>query len=255
MREICRKTALLIDGREAIADKIFINGSKGIEVKSMMRMSQVIRQEIPGAKVVVLSGPSHAEEVIRHNPTTVVVSSNDKKLSQKAQELIMTNNFRVYTNSDMTGVEIGGAIKNVIAIAAGASDGLGFGDNAKAALITRGIVEITRLGIKLGARASTFAGLAGIGDLIATCVSPYGRNRRVGEMIAQGKSGGQILKEMEMVAEGIRTTEAAYRLSHKLKIDMPITQKVYEILYKGKDPYTAVNELMMRSPKPEIEPI
>ncbi len=252
MRGACRKVAPIISADGGVKNKLIVNGSKGIETDSLMRMSEVIEQEIPGAQVVVLSGPSHAEEVVRGNPTTVVVASANEELSSKAQRFLMTERFRVYTNPDIIGVEIGGAIKNVIAIAAGASDGLGFGDNAKAALITRGIVEIARLGVKMGAQPGTFSGLAGIGDLITTCVSRYGRNRKVGEMIAQGKDSDKILDEMEMVAEGIRTAKAAYELSRRFDVEMPITEQVYAILYRGKDPATAVKELMLRSAKPEI---
>jgi glycerol-3-phosphate dehydrogenase (NAD(P)+) len=252
MREICRKAAPYITDAERDATLI-INGAKGIETGTFMRMSEVINQEIRSARIVVLSGPSHAEEVVRGSPTTVVVSSSSDEFSSRAQKLLMSELFRVYTNSDLIGVEIAGAIKNVIAIAAGASDGLGFGDNAKAALITRGIVEIARLGVKMGARASTFAGLAGLGDLITTCVSNYGRNRRVGEMIARGKDREEILGEMEMVAEGIRTTKAAYGMARRYGVEMPITEQVYAVLYKGKDPAVAVKELMLRSAKPEIE--
>ncbi|MCX6356016.1 MAG: NAD(P)-dependent glycerol-3-phosphate dehydrogenase [Candidatus Aureabacteria bacterium] len=252
MRRICRRMARLLSP-ESRPMPLFISGTKGIETNSLMRMSQVIEAEIPGIRVAVLSGPSHAEEVVRESPTTVVVSSRRHEASAEAQRLFMTERFRVYTNDDLVGVEIAGAVKNVIAIAAGACDGLGFGDNAKAALITRGIVEIARLGVAMGARAGTFSGLAGIGDLIATCVSRYGRNRRVGEMIAKGKTLKQVLRGMEMVAEGVLTTKASRRLALRYGVEMPITEQIYAVLYRRKDPETAVRELMMRSPKAELE--
>lgn len=252
MRGVCRRVARLVPPGVR-GQRLIISGSKGIETGSLMRMSQVIAGEIPGARIAALSGPSHAEEVARGNPTTVVVASASRESAEEAQRLLMTERFRVYTNPDLIGVEIGGAIKNIIAIAAGASDGLGFGDNAKAALITRGIVEITRLGVAMGARTGTFAGLAGIGDLITTCVSRFGRNRRVGELIARGKTLREITTHMEMVAEGILTTKAARTLAREHRVEMPITEQVYALLYRGKDPATAVRELMMRRPKAEMD--
>ena len=253
MRRICRRTAAILQ-RQGHGDRVLmVSCSKGIEIASLMRMSQVIREEMGGGRNAVISGPSHAEEVVRGSPTTVVVAASDERTAVEAQALLMTERFRVYTNHDLIGVEIGGAIKNVIAIAAGACDGLGFGDNAKAALITRGMVEITRLGVAMGAKAGTLWGLAGIGDLITTCVSRYGRNRKVGEMIAGGKKLKQILASTEMVAEGILTTKAARKLSRRYRVEMPITDQVYAVLYRGKDPAAAVRELMMRSPKAEID--
>ena len=253
LRGVCRRLAPLLPRKRGAGGPLVISASKGIETDTLMRMSEVIGGEVPGVRVAALSGPSHAEEVAREIPTTVVAASAHAPSAIEAQRLLMTERFRVYTNRDLVGVEIAGAIKNVIAIAAGASDGLGFGDNAKAALITRGIVEIARLGARMGASAETFAGLAGIGDLITTCVSRYGRNRRVGELIAKGKTLRQVVEGMEMVAEGIRTTKAAWRLSRLKRVEMPITEKVYAVLYRGKDPSAAVRELMMRSPKAEIE--
>ncbi|MDD5557492.1 MAG: NAD(P)-dependent glycerol-3-phosphate dehydrogenase [bacterium] len=253
MRTVCRRAAPLIAGAKGSGPRLVISGAKGIEPRTLMRMSEVIGEEIPGVPVAVLSGPSHAEEVARGLPTTVVVASGTPGIANGAQRLLMTDRFRVYTNRDPLGVEISGAVKNVIAIAAGAADGLGFGDNAKAAIITRGIVEIARLGVRMGARPETFAGLAGIGDLITTCISGYGRNRRVGTMIAAGRSLRSIVEGMEMVAEGIRTTRAAYRLSRMHQVEMPITEQVHAILYRGKDPEVAVRDLMARSPKSETE--
>ncbi|MCX6358060.1 MAG: NAD(P)-dependent glycerol-3-phosphate dehydrogenase [Candidatus Aureabacteria bacterium] len=232
MRAVCRRLAAIIPPVRRRRGLLVISGAKGIETRTMRRMSQVIGEELAGVRMVALSGPSHAEEVVRESPATVVVASRNSGAAEEAQRLLMTERFRVYTNPDLTGVEIGGAIKNVIAIAAGACDGLGFGDNAKAALITRGIVEITRLGVAMGARAATFSGLTGIGDLITTCVSRYGRNRKVGEMIARGK-------------------KAARKLARRFKVEMPITEQVYSVLYRGKDPATAVRELMMRRPRAE----
>jgi glycerol-3-phosphate dehydrogenase (NAD(P)+) len=253
MRRVCRRTAAVLRKRGNFNNILMVSGSKGIEIDTLMRMSQVIREEMGEVRIAALSGPSHAEEVARGGPTTVVVASSDKRTAVEAQALLMTERFRVYTNPDVIGVEIGGAIKNVIAIAAGACDGLGFGDNAKAALITRGMVEITRLGVAMGAKAGTFWGLAGIGDLITTCVSRYGRNRKVGEMIARGKKLKQILSGTEMVAEGILTTKAARKLSRRYRVEMPIADQVYAVLYRGKDPERGVRELMMRSPKAETD--
>lgn len=253
MRSVCRKAAPLLGSAGEAGRRLIISGSKGLETGSLMRMSEVIGQEIPGARIAVLSGPSHAEEVVREIPTTVVASSARPANALAVQRLFMTERFRVYTNADVLGVEIAGAIKNVIAIAAGACDGLGFGDNAKAALITRGIVEIARLGVSLGASPATFSGLAGLGDLITTCVSRYGRNRMVGELIAKGKTLPEITAQMEMVAEGIRTTKAAWRLARRQRVEMPITEKVYAVLYRGKDPAQGVRELMMRSAKAEVD--
>lgn len=235
-----------------MADPIVLSVAKGIENETLMRMSEVIAEEIKPAKVAVLSGPSHAEEVAQGIPTTVVASSSDGGVSKDVQGIFMSERFRVYTSPDVIGVELGGALKNIIAIAAGISDGLGFGANTKAALLTRGMVEITRLGVKMGADPTTFKGLSGIGDLITTCISPYGRNRRVGALIAKGRRLDQILAEMEMVAEGIRTAKSAWALAQKYHVEMPITREVYLVLYEGKEPRRAVSDLMMREPKPEL---
>ncbi|MEA3328902.1 MAG: NAD(P)H-dependent glycerol-3-phosphate dehydrogenase, partial [Candidatus Omnitrophota bacterium] len=216
------------------------------------RMSKVFSEEINPPRLAVFSGPSHAEEVAKNMPTTVVASSNDKKTAIQVQNIFTTERFRVYTSQDIIGVELGGALKNIVAIAAGISDGLGFGSNTKAALLSRGIVEMTRLGVELGANPSTFNGLSGIGDLIATCISPYSRNRQVGMLIAQGKKLNQILKEMETVAEGIKTTQSVRDLSHDRNIEMPITGEIYSILYEDKDPLSVVKNLMLRKAKPEV---
>ncbi len=226
---------------------------KGIENETLMLGSEIIRDVLGKQPIALLLGPSHAEEVARKLPTTVVIASEDMELAKEVQNTFMTNRFRVYTNSDVTGVELGASVKNVIAIAAGICDGLGFGNNSKSALITRGLAEITRLGVAMGGQRDTFSGLTGLGDLITTCVSPYGRNRSVGEQIAKGKKLTQILEEMDQVAEGILTTKSVYRLANKFNTEMPITREIYNVLFEGKDPMKAVNELMERDPKSEIE--
>ena len=230
----------------------FLSVIKGIEIRTLMRISQVIRQELKkGIGLAVLSGPTIALEVAKGIPTTAVISSPDKKLAESLQHIFMTERFRVYTNSDMIGVELGGSLKNIIAIACGICDGLGFGANTKAALLTRGLLEIGRLGAAMGARKETFSGLTGLGDLVTTCISPYSRNRFVGEQIGKGKGLKKILSKMEMVAEGVTTAKSAYQLSKKYKISMPITEEVYFVLYKNKNPLKAVNDLMTRERKEE----
>jgi len=234
-------------------DSLFISVAKGIEQDTLLRMSQVVQEILTGAKVGVLSGPSHAEEVAFGIPTTVVCASKEENIAQRIQDIFMGRNLRVYTNPDVIGVELGGALKNIIALACGISDGLGYGDNTKTALMTRGLAEISRLGVKMGASPHTFAGLSGMGDMIVTCTSKYSRNRKVGEEIGQGKKLQEILESMEMVAEGIWTTKSALKLAENYQVDMPITSAVYEILWKDKDPRSAVNELMSRNPKAEIQ--
>ena len=230
----------------------FLSVIKGIEIRTLMRISQVIRQELKnGIRLAVLSGPTIALEVAKGIPTTAVISSPDKKLAESLQHIFMTERFRVYTNSDMIGVELGGSLKNIIAIACGICDGLGFGANTKAALLTRGLLEIGRLGAAMGARKETFSGLTGLGDLVTTCISPYSSNRFVGEQIGKGKGLKKILSKMEMVAEGVTTAKSAYQLSKKYKISMPITEEVYFVLYKNKNPLKAVNDLMTRERKEE----
>lgn len=227
--------------------------AKGIENDTLLMASQVISDVIENTTMALLLGPSHAEEVARNLPTTVVVSSREQALVKEIQKVFTTERFRVYTNQDMVGVEVGAAVKNVIAIAAGICDGLRFGDNTKAALIARGLVEIARLGVKMGAQRATFSGLAGLGDLITTCVSKYGRNRFVGEQIGKGRRLKNILKGMEQVAEGIYTTRSVKLLAEKYKVEMPISREIYRILYEDKDPRQAVSDLMMRSPRAEME--
>jgi glycerol-3-phosphate dehydrogenase (NAD(P)+) len=230
--------------------------SKGLEEESHLRLSEVLKQSLKSeALIAVLSGPSHAEEVSRKMPTTVVAASADAGLSKKVQEAFHSDYFRVYTSTDVAGVELGGSLKNVIAIAAGITDGLGLGDNSKAAIMTRGLHEITRLGVALGAQAQTFAGLAGMGDLIVTCTSRHSRNRLLGEKMGKGASLDQALKEMVMVAEGMKTSHAALELAQQLKVEVPITLEVYEVLFKGKPAKEAARSLLARSAKPEQEPL
>jgi len=240
--------------RFSLHDILVVSGSKGIENETLMRMSEVLMETIPGLsmdRIVVLSGPSHAEEVGQSIPTVVVAASTREASSKRIQEVFMNPSFRVYANKDVIGVELGGSLKNVIAIAAGICDGVGFGDNTKAALLDRGIVEITRLGTAMGAHHMTFAGLSGMGDLIVTCMSRHSRNRYVGEEIGKGKSLQEVLDSMVMVAEGVRTTRSAHDLSKKYDVDMPISEEVYQVLFRGKDPQKAVYDLMTRDPKME----
>lgn len=234
-----------------------IHATKGFETETMKRMSTVIAEELGcgEGEIVVLSGPSHAEEVVRRCPTTVVVASPDDKRTAEAQELFINNDFRVYTNRDQVGVELAGALKNIIALGAGLSDGLGFGDNAKAALLTRGLAEISRVGVELGANPLTFSGLAGIGDLVVTATSKHSRNWRAGSLLGQGKPLQEVLESMGMVVEGIRTTEAAYAISLNLGVQMPITDQIYHVLFKGRTPLSAVEALMGRDRKTEMETI
>ncbi len=236
-------------------NQILINVAKGLETGTKLRISEIIKQELGEQPCVVLSGPSHAEEASRRMPTTVVSTSREKKWAEFAQDLFSNDYFRVYTNPDIVGVELGGSLKNVIAFGAGISDGLGYGDNAKAALMTRGIREIARLGEAMGANMSTFSGLSGVGDLIVTCTSMHSRNRRAGILIGQGKSFEKTLEEVGMVVEGIKTTESAYELSKFYDIEMPITEQIYNVIYKGVAPKEAVVQLMSRRMKNEMEEI
>ncbi len=224
-----------------------VNLSKGLEEGTLLRLSQVIKEEIPQAQVAVMSGPSHAEEVSRGLPTTNVVAAESAEVALKIQDIFMDGNFRVYTGDDIVGVELGAALKNVIALCAGISDGLGYGDNTKAALITRGLAEITRLGVKMGAKQETFAGLTGMGDLIVTCTSMHSRNRRAGILLGQGKSLDETLEEIHMVVEGVNTARVAYELSKKYDVVMPIVEEANNILYYNKNAKEAVFSLMTRS--------
>ncbi len=232
-------------------DVIIINIAKGIEEGTNLRLSQVINQELPNNKVVVLSGPSHAEEVSKGIPTTLVASSECMECAEKVQDLFMDKNFRIYTNDDIIGVEIGGAVKNIIALAAGVCDGIGYGDNSKAALMTRGMAEIARIGIKMGGKAETFFGLTGMGDLIVTCTSMHSRNRRAGILIGQGKTAEEAIEEVGMVVEGIKACKAFYELKEKERVTMPITDIAYKVLFEGEKAENAVSLLMERDKKKE----
>ena len=235
-------------------DAIVVIATKGIEEESLRLMSQVVAETMPAVgpeRLAFLSGPTFAREVGQGLPTDVVVASTDMVAARRLQSLVHSVSLRVYTSADPIGVQVGGAIKNVMAIATGASDGLAFGNNARAALITRGLVEITRLGVTMGAKAETFAGLAGLGDLITTCVSPEGRNRSVGEQIGKGRTLEQVLEKMDSVAEGVPTTRSVMQLARKYNVEMPITEAVHAILFDEKDVLDALADLMTRDPKPE----
>lgn len=251
IRELCSEL-----NRMDISPKLVVHVSKGIEPDSLKRISEMIKEEISSDKlqsVVVLSGPSHAEEVVLHQPTTVTAASEEIDAAEKIQDLFMNNNFRVYTNPDIIGVEIGAALKNVIALSAGISDGLGYGDNAKAALITRGLAEISRLGVKMGANPQTFSGLTGLGDLIVTCTSVHSRNWRAGNMLGQGKTLDEVTSGMGMVIEGVRTAKATHQLAALYNVSMPLTEALYSVLFEGVDPKQAVDQLMNRMKKHEVE--
>lgn len=233
--------------------QLIVNVGKGIEENSLKILSDVIEEEIPQANVAILSGPSHAEEVGRGLPTTCVVGAHDKKTAEYVQNIFMNEEFRIYTSPDMLGIEVGGALKNVIALAAGMADGLGYGDNTKAALITRGIAEISRLAIAMGAKYETLSGLTGIGDLIVTCASMHSRNRRAGILIGQGKTMQEAMDEVQMVVEGVYSAKAAIALAEKYHISMPIIEQVNQVLFENKPAKEAVTELMMRDKKAEHE--
>jgi len=236
---------------------IIVSLAKGIENETLMTMSQVLEDvfaAVPEERIGVLHGPSHAEEVAEGQPTTVVAAAPAESIAERIQRVFMTKRLRVYVNTDVLGVEIAGAAKNVLAIAAGISDGVGYGDNAKAALMTRGLAEIRRLGIALGANSKTFAGLAGVGDLIVTCTSPHSRNRSLGEEIGRGASLNDVVDEMDMVAEGVRTTQSLYDLARRHDVEMPITEAVHGILFDGREPREMMTQLMNRSAKREHWP-
>lgn len=235
---------------------LIVSAAKGLEQGSGLRMSQVLAQELPAAfqsRIAVISGPTHAEEVARNIPSATVVAAMDQAVAKQLQDILSNSCFRVYTNTDIAGVELGGALKNVIALGAGILDGLGLGDNTKAALITRGIAEITRLGVALGARPATFSGLSGLGDLIVTCASRHSRNRNVGLQLGRGKPLGEVLSGMKMVAEGVTATRVAYELAVKHGVEMPITTQIYRILFEGYPCRQALDMLMQRKNKNEIE--
>lgn len=246
IRDTARKASAFV-----APGQILVNVAKGIEASSLMTMTQVIEQEIPAADVAVLSGPSHAEEVGRELPTTVVVGARTEQTADFVRDHFMNDVFRVYTNPDVLGIEIGAALKNVIALAAGIADGLGCGDNAKAALITRGVTEMTRLGVAIGGRSETFFGLTGIGDLIVTCESRHSRNRHAGMLIGQGKTPAEAMDEVKMVVEGVHSAKAAKALSEKYQVPMPIVEQVNEVLFENKKAKDALRELMHRDRKTE----
>ncbi|WP_336244675.1 NAD(P)H-dependent glycerol-3-phosphate dehydrogenase [Natronogracilivirga saccharolytica] len=251
IRSMAEKVRPLLEGNERI-----VSVAKGIEMDTFLTMSQVLTEVLDGVieedHIGVLSGPSHAEEVSRGMPTTVVASSTSRNTAVFIQQTFMTPQFRVYINRDIVGVEVSGAVKNILAIAAGIADGADLGDNAKAALITRGLTEIRRLGITLGASQDTFSGLTGIGDLIVTCTSQHSRNRNVGYRIGKGEKLDDIITSMDMVAEGVKTTKSVYEWSRILNVTMPITEKVYQVLFEDVSPQDAVYELMTREPKEEV---
>jgi glycerol-3-phosphate dehydrogenase (NAD(P)+) len=252
IREMCQRLRPYLK-----TGSVVINAAKGIETGTLKRLSEVISEELTGlgACVAVLSGPSHAEEVARDIPTAVVAGAERRGTAEEIQDLFMSPKFRVYTNPDLIGIELGAALKNVIALGTGIAEGLGYGDNSKAALITRGAAEIARLGVAAGANPLTFAGLTGIGDLIVTCTSMHSRNRRAGILIGRGMPVDRAVAEIGMVVEGIKATEAACALSEKYGVSMPICRETYHILFSGKNPREAVIDLMMRHKKHEVEEV
>ncbi len=246
VRETARKMRPFVE-----EGTVVVCASKGIEEETLDTMTDIVEEEIPPADTAVLSGPSHAEEVARGLPTTCVIGAKSEETARMLQKLFMSHCFRVYISSDMLGIELGGALKNVIALAAGIADGMGYGDNAKAALITRGMAEIGRLGMKMGGRFETFSGLTGIGDLIVTCASMHSRNRRAGILMGKGYTMEEAMKEVNMVVEGVYSARAAMRLAEKYDSELPIIEQVNKILFEGKDPKQAVSELMLRDNKLE----
>jgi glycerol-3-phosphate dehydrogenase (NAD(P)+) len=245
-----RKAIIMLKGLD-LKLKLLVSVIKGIENDTLKMPSEIIKDELGVSGMAVLSGPTIAVEIAKGLPASCVVACDDQSTAIKVQSLFMTDRFRVYTSKDIIGVELGGALKNIIAIASGISDGLGLGSNAKAALFTRGIVEMKRLGVYMGADPETFNGLSGMGDLVTTCISPYSRNRRIGDDIARGGKLSEILDKMEMVAEGVETARSVYILSNKIGIEMPIAEQVYRVLFEDKNPHTAVADLMLRNSKPE----
>ncbi len=247
-----RSTAHLLAG---VCEKgqVIVNVAKGIEENTLLTLSKVIQEEIPQASVCVMSGPSHAEEVGRGIPTTCVVGALERETAEYVQNMFMNDVFRVYISPDVLGIELGGALKNVVALAAGIADGLGYGDNTKAALITRGIAEITRLGVKMGGRFETFAGLTGIGDLIVTCASMHSRNRRAGILLGQGKTMDEAMAEVKMIVEGVYSARAALALAKKYEVEVPIIEQVNKVLFDGKNASDAVKSLMVRDRKEESD--
>jgi glycerol-3-phosphate dehydrogenase (NAD(P)+) len=253
MRDTVRAMRPYLDPEALVA-----HATKGFDVETGQRMSEVMEEELPDhdpAKFAVVTGPSHAEELSRRIPTTIVTASRSRATAEAFQDLLMTSYFRIYTNPDVVGTELGGALKNIIALGVGFTDGLGYGDNAKAALMTRGLTEISRLGVHLGAAQLTFGGLAGVGDLIATCTSKHSRNWRAGYALGQGQNLDDVLTQMGMVVEGVRATKGAYQIAQQTGIDMPITTAMYQVLFEGKEPRAAVEELMSRRRIHEMEEV
>ncbi|MDR2045035.1 MAG: NAD(P)-dependent glycerol-3-phosphate dehydrogenase [Clostridium sp.] len=246
-----RSTARLLRGTMP-EGQILLIVSKGIEEQTLLTLSEVVKEELPGAEAAVMSGPSHAEEVGKGIPTSIVVGAERRKTAEYIQDLFMNETFRVYISPDVLGMELGGALKNVVALAAGIADGLGYGDNAKAALITRGIMEISRLGTAMGGKYETFCGLTGIGDLIVTCASVHSRNRRAGMLIGQGYHAQEAMKEVNMVVEGVFSAKAAIRLAERYQVQLPIIEQVNLVLFEGKAAEQAVRDLMVRDRKTEI---
>ena len=247
IRQYCNKISKLVK-----ENTIIISIAKGLEQGTLKTMSEIIEEEMPDNPVVILSGPSHAEEVSIGIPTAIVASSKDNRVAEKVQDIFMDEKLRIYTNNDIIGVELGGAVKNIIALAAGILDGAGYGDNAKAALMTRGMSEIIRIGVKLGGNPKTFYGLTGMGDLIVTCTSMHSRNRRAGILIGKGYSMEEACTEVNMVVEGVKACKAIYELKERIGVAMPITEALYDVLYRGKDVKDVILELMTRDKKDEI---
>lgn len=233
-------------------DQIIVNVAKGIENNTLQRISEIVKEILPEVEYSILSGPSHAEEVAKNIPTTVIAAADKKEIAEYIQEIFMTPSFRIYTNPDVIGVELGGALKNVVALGAGISDGLKYGDNTKAALMNRGIIEISRLGEIMGANKLTFSGLSGIGDLIVTCTSMHSRNRRAGIKIGEGYTVDEATESVGMVVEGIKTSKSAFQLAKKYNVSMPIVEELYGVLYEGKDARTSVMDLMLRDKTDEL---
>ena len=250
VRAACQKLGKILD-RETVVACV----SKGLEDGTLKTMSDIIEEEIPENRCVIVSGPSHAEEIASGVPTTVVAASRSRQAAEYVQNLLTVQNLRVYVNDDILGVELGGAFKNIIALAAGVADGIGTGDNAKAALMTRGITEIARLGVAMGGKSETFGGLSGIGDLIVTCTSMHSRNRRAGILIGQGVPAKEAIAQIGMTVEGYTCTKCAYELAKKMKVEMPIVEQMYQVLYEGKSPQQALKDLMTRPKRHESEVI
>jgi glycerol-3-phosphate dehydrogenase (NAD(P)+) len=237
-------------------DTVVLSAAKGLETETGLRMSQVIAEELErevNEAICVLSGPNLSREIASGKPSGTVIASAREEVAEFARDLVMTSRFRVYTHSDVTGVELAGALKNIIALGAGAAEELGYGENAKAIFMTRGLAEITRLGVAAGANPLTFSGLAGVGDLICTCASPHSRNHYVGQEIAKGRSLQEVEQSMTMVAEGVNTTRAAMKLASRFDVEMPITEQIFQVLFEGKDIHLAITQLLVRDPKRELE--